>query len=113
MLLKTSWDRLRKPLESSGPTAGFKTSIYDHSDEDADSSTVEKQKELGRLLKKVVTYRKSAVYQKVVIREKKKGEKVTAAHDKRRAGKSSGLDSDASESYGEETSKVSIFIGGI
>ena len=112
MLLKTSYNRVNPFLQSSGPTAGFKTSIYEHSSSPADSSTVEKQKELGQLLKKVVTYRKSAEYQKVVTREKKKGEKVTAAHAMRRAGKSSGLDSDASESVGEETSKVSIF-GGI
>ena len=114
MLLKTSWNRVSPFLSTNGGSiAGFKTSIYVHSDEDADSSTVEKQKELGQLLTKVVTYRKSAGYQKVVTREKKRGNQVSTTVTKRNVAKSSGLGSDASGSYGEETSKVSIFIGGI
>ena len=108
-LLKTNWKRVKNLIEKNqGETKDIKNSPYEHTPT-SDSSAVEKQqKALGELVKQVIEFRKQQGYDDMVNMEKKKGENITAFHDKKKAAKSSGMD--VLESDEEETSKVNISI---
>lgn len=105
-LFKTNWERVKTFINKNGNAGVIKKPLYEHTPP-SDSSTVEKQqKALGDLVKQVIEFRKQEGYDDMVVMEKKKGGK--RANNK--AAKSTGLDSDVTESDGEETktSKVKV-----
>lgn len=82
-ILNTKWDRVYNMLKrNNSSNAGIKNYPYEHTEDEL--SSLEKQKELGRLLKEVAAHRESDEYEKQL-----------------------------AKSDGEETSKVSIFISGM
>lgn len=107
-LLKTNWERVKGLINKNGNTGVIKQPPYEHTPP-SDSSTVEKQqKALGDLVKQVIEFRKQEGYDDIVLMEEKRGGK--RANNK--AAKSTGLDSDVTESDGEETktSKVKVLL---